>query len=514
MDGSGPRRIEMRGSQLPSSPLASAPTPTQMPIRPPTIRRGTDDLSALSARSDKSDSKSRRSALRRSSSSSKPQSPRRVRFEFAGAEVLPTTSPSNSLQDVRQPLVDGQIYTASVSEMEDDSTKMYSVEAILGLADTEDDEPPPKKVSSSQALRALSKLPLDSDTVWTPVTQEPMPEPDSEEQSRDTVKHTSPLNSETLTAAVQNAGREPSRRVYTEISRAVPVSTPQPSQSRQYDDDDSDDSSDGDFLSIAKPKSFANKKALMSPRSRSPSGDPGSKPIPARRATTDVISKPAIATQDSTSIPAPSEGGATQTNPKDTVPAPLKRTSDEPPDVGPDYSDVFDFEASEGMPEPAPLTPLRDDESDSGVDDSGPQPREPLQMYSTSLAVDITRRQPAQQPTPADEGEDAATPTPAVPVPGSKPLAPVNVGSYKGRPIIMPVVVNPAIHEQAAMMGDFNTFVGGLDGRSGMDDGDMNSFRASLTNAAFSGTPRSFTERLMIEDRLAREEGKSLEPSQ
>ena len=64
----------------------------------------------------------------------------------------------------------------------------------------------------------------------------------------------------------------------------------------------------------------------------------------------------------------------------------------------------------------------------------------------------------------------------------------------------MPVVRDPEIYEQAASLGEFNTFVGGLDGRSGMDEGDLNSFRASVVGPSFNGTPRSFTERLMMEE--------------
>jgi hypothetical protein len=64
----------------------------------------------------------------------------------------------------------------------------------------------------------------------------------------------------------------------------------------------------------------------------------------------------------------------------------------------------------------------------------------------------------------------------------------------------MPVVRNPEVHAQAESLGDFNTFVGGLDGGSGMDEGDMNSFRASVMPSGFSGTPRSLTERFMMEE--------------
>lgn len=76
----------------------------------------------------------------------------------------------------------------------------------------------------------------------------------------------------------------------------------------------------------------------------------------------------------------------------------------------------------------------------------------------------------------------------------------------------MPVVRNPEVHAQAASLGQFNTFVGGLDGRSGMDEGDLNSFRASVSNIPFSGTPRSFTERLMMEDAMMKKKEDSKLP--
>jgi hypothetical protein len=67
----------------------------------------------------------------------------------------------------------------------------------------------------------------------------------------------------------------------------------------------------------------------------------------------------------------------------------------------------------------------------------------------------------------------------------------------------MPVVRNPEVHARAASLGNFNTFVGGLDGRSGMDEADLSSFRASFVRSGFTGTPRSFTERFMMEEAQA-----------
>lgn len=499
MDAADPARAGPGEARPSSSPL----TCTQLPTRPPTIRRATDDLSTSSALSDKSDSKSRRSALRRSSSSSKPQSPRRVRFEVAGTGVLPTSSPSDSSQDLRQPPSDGG-YTAPALE-EDDPARPRSVAAILGLTDAEDNEPPPKKVSSSQALRALSRMPLDSDTVWIPVTQESTPDPNSEGRGADAVKPNSSLKSETSAATSPSAELRPApapaspprRPAPLEVGRAkTHLGTPLRRSTESWDSD-SDESSDDDFLSMAKPKSFRNKTSLVSSRPRSPSDGEESRPVPARRATTGTVSNTAEAPRAPTPPPGILRDGARQS--RDVVSSTANRTQYEAPDGGPDYSDVFDFEESEGMPA-RPPTPPRE-ESDSEPEDSRPQPRqakEPLHMYSTSPAVSIPGRQAAQMPPRAEEAATVA----ATNIPGTTPKSQVPaVGSYRGRSITMPVVVNPSIHERAAALGEFNSFVGSLDGRSGMDDGDVSSFRASLAAVGFDGTPRSLTQRMMMEER-------------
>lgn len=496
MDAGGPGRPPAGEPPLSSTP----PTPAQLPVRPATVRRATDDLSTSSVLSDKSDSKSRRSALRRSSSSSKPQSPRRVRFEVAGAEVLPTSSPSDSSPDVRQPPSDGG-YTAPGHEDDDDPARPRSVEAILGLADAEDDEPPPpKKVSSTQALRALSRMPLDSDTVWVPVTQDANPGSDSGGRA-DAVEPKATFRSGARTAPSRRPGTPPPKRpANLDAGRAkTHLGAPlQPAAESWQDDEDSDDS-DEDFLSIGRPKSFAKKKPTAPPRSNSPSSDEASRPVSARRATTDAVSESVEGLQPSALPRGPSEGLAMLPRATQPIsaPRPVKSTREEPPDVGPDYSDVFDFEASEGMPARPPTPPA--DLSDSETEDTRPVSREPLHMYSTSPAVNIPQVSPGQKPARADDA--ASTPTN---IPGSVSKATPAVGSYKGRSITMPVVVDPSVHEQAAALGDFSTFVGGLDGRSGMDDGDVNSFRASLATVAVSGTPRSLTERMMMEERLGK----------
>ncbi|CAI4219517.1 unnamed protein product [Parascedosporium putredinis] len=133
--------------------------------------------------------------------------------------------------------------------------------------------------------------------------------------------------------------------------------------------------------------------------------------------------------------------------------------------------------------------PAPEEESESEVEESSLQQHPgPLNLYSTSPAVNILAPARAAASAPAPAAPKFQTPT---------------VGSYMGRSITMPVVIDPEVHERAAALGDFNTFVGGLDGRSGMDDGDLSSFRASLTTAGvFSGTPRSLTERMLMEEAM------------
>jgi hypothetical protein len=161
-----------------------------------------------------------------------------------------------------------------------------------------------------------------------------------------------------------------------------------------------------------------------------------------------------------------------------------------------DDDEFFHFEAGDGgltappKPRRAPA-PIKeepsDDENEEALEDvkTPTTPTTTAQaLYGSSPAVAITR--PAA--------------TLGSPSPTAAKFHVGSVGSYKGRPLIMPVVRDPEIHAQAASLGQFNTFVGGLDGRSGMDEGDLNSFRASMVQPSFSGTPRSLTERMMMED--------------
>ncbi|KAH7267198.1 uncharacterized protein BKA55DRAFT_554743 [Fusarium redolens] len=402
------------------------------PGRPGHVRRSTNDT-VSSCHSDRSESKTPRSALRRSSSSSKPpQSPRRVRFDVMGAEVLPTASP--------QP-TDSMIPSAASAA----STDQPRAESMLD--DDLEDLPPPRKISSSEALRALSRAPLE-EGVWTEVNSNP-DQSSGEEDKKPAAIPESP--SEERASPIIIAPEPPSSR---HVPESVRIERTLGSVSEEPDEDQ--DSSDDDFLSMAKSRSFTNKKAPASPSLNR---------IPEESQTTGHVASPTSPTNAQRSG-AHDEAGAVEE------------------DLDED-DELFHFEEGGGLsappnPKSKPKPLAVEEEIEVDLPDV---PESEQSLYATSPAVHITKR------------------------PGSGPTTPIaarfqagSVGSYKGRPVVMPVVRNPEVHAQAASLGHFNTFVGGLDGRSGMDEADLSSFRASVANTGFSGTPRSFTERLMMEE--------------
>ncbi|WYZ40234.1 hypothetical protein EsH8_IV_000575 [Colletotrichum jinshuiense] len=445
------RRKSGQGVDQPPTQVSAAAT--QTPDRPGHERRATDDTTSSGA-SEQSDCKVRRSALRRTSSGSKPPaSPRRVRFEFEGGEVLPTASPQSSEPSLV--LSHTLANSRSTPPPREDESMSMSVESLLGP--DEDIGPPPKKVSSSQALRALSRAPLDVNTVWTVVNPDAQgPAADKEGGSMPTSDSESSLQHSDAAQPSPRLQHRPKQTVMERERTPEPPGPASPDTSdkgresdRERDDDGDDSSSDDGFLAMAKPKSFANKKAILSPLSRSPT-----------RATAPVPYSP---TPDSSG----SRNGT-------------KSLSGQQEDEDEDDEDMFHFEGLSAPPKPrsrpAPIQEEDEEEEEGEADTNEPTAQI---LYSTSPAVSI--------PKP---------PEPSIPA----HLISGSVGSFRGRPVIMPIVKNPEVYQQAASLGDVSSFIGGLDGRSGVDDGDLNSYRASVGQSLFSGTPRSLTERMMMEE--------------
>lgn len=438
----------------------AAPAGGQAPSEANRLVRTATEESNSSACSDKSDSKVMRSAMRRSSSISKPpQSPRRVRFEFMGAEVLPTSSPQQ---------VEFIPPGPTLSAVEDEP---IASDMILG--DDIEGWQPPRKSSSTEALRVLSRAPAEEGTVWTVVD----PEADRLGSHPDDANKEASKNSNTM-EQTNSTTNNPRIDITAGPAQSKNTSTLDPSAANGRGSDtnrSTDDSSDdeGDYLAMGKRKSAAVKQKTTPPPAAQ---------LPIRGASNGMS-----ATAPRSNKSSPSVGNASK---ESRSPAVMDDGSFD--DYG-DDDDLFEFEPAglsappkprEKPAAPPPDEPSDDDEFEDEVPDMARPAQQPL--YSTSPAVSIARPQRTENSMAS-----------------ASRFQPGSLGSYKGRPVIMPVVRNPEVHTRAASLGQFNTFVGGLDGRSGMDEGDLSSFRASVVQPGFAGSPRSFTERFMMEEAQA-----------
>jgi hypothetical protein len=429
----------------------------QLPIKPPHARQSTDDTSSSSL-SEKSDGKVRRSALRRSPPLT---SPKRVRFDFKGLEVLPTASPQHSELPTPRP--------SSPASKQEQSV----FASILGVDEEDDYVPPPKKVSSSEALRALSRTPLEEGTVWTVVN------PDTEEsssspQSESTFISSSTSNQPETPPKPSSASSEGIGNLRTNSS---PHSCDQEATA-ECESDQEESSDEEEFLAMGKRKSSPKKPVIRS--------------VPASAAASAATAPDA----GKTAPDRPSEPQSTGSLDEEKDQASSDDIIDEEDD------ELFHFEAGGLTPPPKPRArprppPLQESEDDDELEDEA--------HGSGILKQHAPERSSSVSIARSAEPEGPPTPTSAKFQAGS-------LGSYKGRSVIMPVVKDPTLHAQAASLGEFHSFVGSLDGRSGMDEGDASSFRASMVSSVFSGTPRSLTERMMMEDMEAHRRARKEEP--
>ena len=423
--------------------------------RPDTPKRKNTDEWSVS--SDVSDGPVRRSALRRSSSSSKGLSPRRVRFDVAGEEVLPTASPLPA-----QSILAEDIPPTSFGTNSDEEAVSEQVEDI--------DDVLPKRISSSQALRALSRGPLEDDgTQWTTVSAPPdgsasvpavsgIPQGDSEEDLF-------------INGKKPGVHFEASTEPLTIPEKAVQI-TPTDNPSHKSGDNVHDDEtpSDDEMLDMPPLKPMRGSKSaatILSPINP-PNIDHNKSPT----AATKSPNKPFFGLDDFISKQA--ENGED-----------FKFLEDE-------HEELFHF-----------------DENNETNDQRSPPEEEHVDTDSDSPVSPIVGREPLGisefSRSPARE-----VPKPAAPKPANAPSKGV-VGSYKGRPFSMPIV-SDEIHAQAASLGAMNSFVGSVNGRSGLDESDVQSFRASSGIGSFSGTPKSMSERMMMDELLEAEEANQNDP--
>jgi hypothetical protein len=145
------------------------------------------------------------------------------------------------------------------------------------------------------------------------------------------------------------------------------------------------------------------------------------------------------------------------------------------------------------------------DERIESFDQRSPPEEEHMDTDFDSPVSLLAGREP-RGPSEFSSSPARVVPKPSAPKPPAAPLRGI-VGSYKGRPFHMSIV-SDEIHAQAASLGAMNSFVGSVNGRSGLDESDVQSFRASSGVGSFSGTPRSMSERMMMDEMLEAEETK------
>ena len=442
------------------------PKDPEADARPQPVRRLTDRSSSID--STFSDTKVRRSALRRTSSSAK-GSPRRVRFEFQGAEVFPSVSPEDSVTLGAVGGGDGVSGTKAESPADtsaialEDESPAYTGTSLLDVEGEEDFLPRPKKVSSTQALQALSRSPLDADgTVWTMVNSDPdeSPKTNGDDGISGVSRPVIPTKP-ALKLSVRPKTASPKPPIVDELSAPAP---------HDVDNSDEDESSDEEFLSI-KPKSSSK---TTSPIARSPA-------------------VPLSITSKSTT-PRGVQGGRSEVS-SNTSPLSASKSSTAK------YSGL--------------QSPVEDDAPLFSFEDEGGGPaarNEPTTIkYFTDADGDdekvrVPDRSPGISPTIATPGEPTPPEEPVVPLHPISPSAALfshSVGSYKGSSVMISPISNSKLYDQIASMDDVPHFVGGVNGRTGVDTADMGSYRANLTRNLV-GTPRSFTERLALDEAMER----------
>ncbi|KAJ2990796.1 hypothetical protein NUW58_g2779 [Xylaria curta] len=439
--------IESRPTQTPSPHLQLDST-TQ---RPGPVRHYTEETTSSTA-SDDSLSRTRRSALRRSSSASIKdiQSPRRVRFDVEGEEVLPTVSPPTpslncSIHDLpTSPQSEEQVIPAhgplNHEVFEDETT-------ILGNS-----PPGPKKISSTERLKALARSSTEDTSKWTLVGD--IHDDDEEEEGiimlSSKKKPIAPVPELIAATAFEN-GAGPH---YTQDNSPKEIA-------KEIRHDENTDEAVDDLLGLTPLSSFKDKKRFSPPQE-------------AQKVVQEVSPD---ADLESQRVLSQSSG------PSD--PVLISQSKDQ------NYEEeaMFSFDDDEPalQPQTINITPEHEEQEEIEVHETSTPwtdnlaEKVPVSLYSTSPAISAARPASLRATSPASSL--------------SKRMS-ASAGSYKGKPFLIGVVRDEELHKRAAEMGDLLHFVGSVDGRSGVDPSD------SYHQAPYysHGTPRSLGERLMEEN--------------
>lgn len=447
-----------------STKLTRDPAKDEQPLSPPVItlrpgpvRRPTEDTISSANSDDSTGKQRRRSALRRSSSSSVPQSPRRVRFEVEGGEVLPTASPPLSPRVVEHTLSPLSNNTNLLNDPYDslspEPEEEGEVVSLLGSS------PPslPKKVSSTDRLKAMARSSQEDTSKWNMVGDLHDMDEDEEILVMGARKKSTSIPRETAQSNYRDSPTMPENPSGS-IEHVEDVQ-PSKEETESYEDEADD---------------LFEMPALSSFKTRKRFSPPQSEPAPAiTQATTHNSATPTKSILKTAQPP--------QSEPPTSTSFDEDAFFEWDPDEDEDGSKTSKVGQSTNPP-PKYLEDMDDEEEDDDEDD-GSTARNTnhnsgaTSTFSTSPGVSITRPTTNPGSLPSRHATEA-------------------VGSYNGRPFTISSVKDQSILEKAAKMGDMYSFVGSVDGRSGVDE--STSFRPDAST--FSGTPRSLSQRLAMEE--------------
>ncbi len=419
--------------------------------RPDPVRRHTEDTLSSNT-SDDSNSRVKRSALRRSSSSStKTFSPRRVRFDVEGQEVLPTASPQTRPSNYPNlPVGDptnifNESYQPSITEDDD--------LALLGGS-----PPRPKKITSTEKLKALARSSTEDTSAWTVVGN--LHGPDDEEDELVMASLNRRRRGVTPQAAAMTQNPEPRAHSINGACPSNHLGVPLQMVKESEENADVDlHESDDDILSMPPLTSFRGRKRFSPPESTTPTLE--QMPSPHHK----VDKKNAPITSTTYESHNSSDNGEEDT--------------------------FFEFD---GMSPEKPDTKYIEEEDEA----------EDVKTESSAEVLEETQH-PTARSIPISQPN---TPVVTSPPPGR--THGTSVGSLRGKAIHMGSIRNEEVYEKAVAMGDFQSFIGSVDGRTGIDE----STSYQPESMRFFGTPKSFSERLMKEEleEMRRESG-SASPS-
>lgn len=486
-----------RKAELAAANLSASYSPP--PRKPEPRRRNTDDSGAMSD----PENPVRRSALRRSSSSGKVNGLRRVRFEFAGKEFPTTSSPS---------MAETTMMPTALDSMSSEAYEGGEEQAEIEQVEDVDDEPAPRRISSSQALRMLSRGPVEDDgTKWDEVRA---PADGSASVSIDDAGAALSDEEDFIRIAPRRASpQSPNGASPIAIPAAVSPSTPPHVQELH------EDVSKVSIAEAEEEEGILSEMAPLAPMHSTrgvATNNTASPAIPinisggANPSNTLTSSFPPSKSPAPTTTQSAKQFTATTTTPAATAaptssPAPPSPTSTPHPDSDSE-DDFFAFDDAPSSTRTRRARPPRSQSPDSTSSSSSTRasPERPvpvaLSAYATLPAQAIAS--PKARAASADEAGDgngdhgAGAGREGANIPYAPAVGSSLRNSY--HPFAEPIV-SPAVHEAARRMGEVSSFVGSL--RDGLSEGARGaSWGGSGGGWVEGGGARSFSERLAMEE--------------